>query len=310
MYIPFAFFGSGCLNSSGSTFYYYNTGATTDDISYGTLCSTSSIINFSLPASNSIDICTSTIPSGVNANTFLVDTNWNVTGSCSQLFANTYRISATSQPIGDNKNIYYLFSDTGTDAITPVASGTGVSTFDVVSYIKPEITFWRSCTKPTITNLGPVNNISYPNVSANLLKNATAKIIFMQGGAAGTGTGAGASYRYLDAGNNYKEFTFTRTTNARLTMELITNTFPLVSSGTGSLEFMQFERTIPSSSCYDYTISTPTGYTFNYVDCNNISTSVSLAAAESRVVTAKANSFTFPATSGEAQVRVFGVATL
>lgn len=306
MYIPFSFFGAGCLNSTGSTYYYYNTAATTDGISYPSLCSTSSIIDISLPASNSIDICTSTIPSGINANTFLVDANWNITGSCDRLFANLYRISATSQPVGQSKSLYWLKSDDGVDVSVSAIGGVGVTNVDVVSYITPQMTFWDDCTKPTITNLGPYNSISYPNKSANLFKNTTGKIIRMQGGG-GIFVGPGASYRYLDAGNNYKEFTFTRTAGASVIIELVTNTIPVVYSGTGSMEFIQFENNIASSSCYDYNLYTASGYTFNYVSCNNISTSLSLAADETAIVSAKANSFTFPAVAGQARVEIYGV---
>lgn len=309
MYIPFSFFGGTCLNS-GSTFYYYNnTTATTDNFSYPTLCNSAISINESLTASQSIEICTATTPSGINATTVLVDVNWNVSASCDILYAKTYRISATSVPTGNNKNVWWSYSSDAAGIDTDVVTGTGTANVDVISYCRPQINNWSSCTIPTITDLGPTNNAFYPNKSANLFKNKIAKIInFESGNASGS-----ATYQYLDAGNNFKTFTYTNNVfnqPRQLVYELVTNTIPFKSAGTGSFWFLRDgnlavgENTTVSSSCYNYDLYSQCGNTINYVGCDNISASVILAPAESITICARANSIVVPTIASNCTLRV------
>lgn len=307
MYIPFSFFGGACLNS-GATFYYYNSGSTIDTFSYSSLCN-SATISQELSPSQSIEICASTTPSGINATTVLVDTPWDVTGSCNELFASVYRISATSIGGSNNKNIWYSYSSDAEGIDTNVVTGPGTSTVDAISYCLPQINNWLECTIPTITDLGPANNASYPNKSADLYKNKRVKIIrFESGNASGS-----ATYRYLDAGNNFQTFTYTMNVAnqpRQLVYELITNTIPFKSAGTGSFWYMRDgdiaggQNTTVSSSCYNYDLYSECGNTINYVGCNNVSASVVLAADTSTTVCARANSIVVPTIAANCTVLV------
>lgn len=284
---------------SGSTYYYNNLApATPDTYSFNGVCNTSTV-SAVLNGGASVEVCSSQPPSGIAATTVLVDKNWNVSGSCDTIYPRTYRISSTSNPIGASKNVFinYVNADS---MIWNVVVGTGTQTVDIISYTFPTFNRLERVNTPTITDLGPyIGDPAWPSKSANLFKNQTKKVRFEIGAASRTAT---SSYRFLDQNNKLIDFTYSTNvnTNGQYQHEVIASTLPVqYSFTTGSFAFVVANQAsnLPISNCYTYSLYSECGKTFNYVDCNNVSSSIVVPPDGTATICAKANSIPFTTTA-------------
>jgi hypothetical protein len=287
MYIPVSFFGGACSSATGSTYTYYNrTSATTDLFTFPQLCNSASITSVNLPASQSLQLCTSGVPSGVNATTVEVDSNFNVTGSCGLLYPNLYTITVNGQASIQYTPLY------NTDSFKIETGLRAPGTHTIVSYSTPKV--FRTASGFTIVNNGVYTAEPYPNIYTTF-KNNPYKTVTLESTGGGTGT---TSVRYLGPAGDLNEVTIPQ----NLRYEVVTSTIPQIyaTGSGGSITFMTdlFGREVASSSCYNYGCynSAATTETLNYVDCTNTSASVTILSGGTTSICAKVNSIILPLT--------------
>jgi hypothetical protein len=287
MYIPFSYFGNSCTGSGYGYTYWNNDPTTTDVVTWTSLCNGQAQSANILPSSSLQIAATTAGVSGIAANTLIVDSVWNVTGSLNTVVAKNYTISgSTISPINAQRFAYY-----GRYPNDEYGMITGVTNDDnnVDSYTIPILLqkpFGNQSVPGQFTDNGYVTGSE--KIANDIFKNRLITYTLdMTNGSGSSFRGIGPDGRFFLYGSSPLSNTTLRVISYTVPVPVtssINNQINGFSSDNGSL--------IESRSCYNYEFLGTAGRTLSYLDCNNQSASVTCNGSLQNIC-AKANSLQF-----------------
>lgn len=295
MYIPFSFFGGNICTGSGFCFSYGNTSiSTTDDITYTSLCGVASTPLSITP--NSVEkFSATTTPSGLAATTTLVGQPYTVSSSCGLIQPRSYTFTET----GTCSDIYY--AQTSINSLPDRIFINSTST--ITSVFRPQLMYRNAQTANatfTLTDNGPIGSVVQDTWNTGGIRKYTCDLQ----------TGSFSINTSINNKPIISNFSLPALNNSPgLRIQLLSETTPFI---VHNIPFVAGRDYFPvfsiltattlyqSSSCWEYEISnvnTSPSLTFNYLDCNNVSSSIVVNSGSISTICAKYNSIVIPTLS-------------